>query len=181
MPPRIVRCPECNSSFDPSPDDAERRRLACPDCGARFANPAWDDPDDDRDRAGDSDDRPRRRRRPPIRSGGASKLLLFLLLGGGVLVLGCCGGIIGLGVWYLKPTSFPEPTEDYADARKSFRTTLLRQQPAPQPWQQELPPTGRARDLLPVRDTEPEGMGGPGSARPATPAGGVVPARRFRV
>jgi dipeptidyl aminopeptidase/acylaminoacyl peptidase len=57
-------------------------------------------------------------------------------------VLGCCGGIIGLGLWWIKPTSFPEPTEDYADARKSFSTTLLRQQAAPQPWQPEFPPPG---------------------------------------
>jgi dienelactone hydrolase len=139
----MVRCPECDCSFDLSRDDADRRRLVCPDCGARFANPALDDPDEDRDRDRDDDfdDRPRRRRRPAARS-SAGKVILFLLLGGSVLGLGCCGGLGWLGWSYIKPTSFPEPTEDYADARKSFRTTLLRQQSAPQQWDQEFPPPG---------------------------------------
>jgi dienelactone hydrolase len=144
MPPPTIRCPECNSSFDLSPDNADRRRLTCPDCGARFANPTWNDPDDDRDgrRSDDPDDRRRRRRRPPVKPSSAGKVILFLFLGGGVLLLGCCGGLGWLGWSFIKPTSFPEPAEDYADARKSFRTTLIRQQPAPQQWPPVMLPQG---------------------------------------
>jgi dienelactone hydrolase len=127
----MVRCPECSSSYEPSADDADRRRLVCPDCGARFANPAWE-----------TEDRGRLRQRRTAGSSGAVKVILFLVLGGVVLVLGCCGGLVWLGWSSIKPTSFPEPTEDYADARKSFRTTLLRRQSAPQPWHQVFPPFG---------------------------------------
>src|SRR5262249_39761937 len=42
----------------------------------------------------------------------------------------------------LTPTSFPEQTEEYAQARKGFRTNLVRQGPAPQRWQREQPPPG---------------------------------------
>jgi dipeptidyl aminopeptidase/acylaminoacyl peptidase len=37
-----------------------------------------------------------------------------------------------LGWQGLKPTEYPEQTQDYADARKSFKTTLIRKGPAPQ-------------------------------------------------
>jgi dipeptidyl aminopeptidase/acylaminoacyl peptidase len=42
----------------------------------------------------------------------------------------------------MKPTSFPEQTEDYAEARKKFKTTLTKQGAAPQPYDQEVPPAG---------------------------------------
>ena len=75
-------------------------------------HPEWDEPAD------------RPRRRVPERSGGSGKLLLVLLLGGGgFLLLVCCGGLVGVGWWAVRPTSFPEPGQDYADARKGFRTT----------------------------------------------------------
>jgi dipeptidyl aminopeptidase/acylaminoacyl peptidase len=61
-----------------------------------------------------------------------------------VLVLAVCGGGVGL-VWYLlQPHAFPEQTQDYADARKSFRTSLLRRGPSPQDAgeDREEPPPG---------------------------------------
>jgi dipeptidyl aminopeptidase/acylaminoacyl peptidase len=60
--------------------------------------------------------------------------------GGCLLLLACGGGLAWLGWWAISPTSFPEPTQDYADARKGFRTTLVRQGPSPQTWRREVPP-----------------------------------------
>jgi dipeptidyl aminopeptidase/acylaminoacyl peptidase len=85
------------------------------------------------------DDRPRRPRSRPRKSSGLR--WLFVILGGlAVCALLCCGlGYLGIRA-FLKPTTFPEQTEDYADARAKFRTKLLLQGPAPDPWQFELPP-----------------------------------------
>jgi dipeptidyl aminopeptidase/acylaminoacyl peptidase len=64
-------------------------------------------------------------------------LLAFLFIG-----LVCCGGCGGL-IWLsIKPTNFPEQTEEYVDARKSFQTKLTVQGPAPQNWAQVKPPAG---------------------------------------
>ena len=38
------------------------------------------------------------------------------------------------------PTAFPPQTEDYAEARKKFKTTLIQENPAPQQWQPLQPP-----------------------------------------
>jgi dipeptidyl aminopeptidase/acylaminoacyl peptidase len=77
------------------------------------------------------------------KSGGSGKkwviaiVLIVVLLG-----LGCCGGLAGL-VWYaIRPTSFPEQTTDYADARKTFKTKLTTNGPAPQDYQPEFAPPG---------------------------------------
>jgi dienelactone hydrolase len=125
MPPKI-QCPECDARFWPEEADA-RHRLHCPNCGAVIPEAGWDE----------SPGRPRRRKKKSSRV-----WLIGVLVVAGVLALGCCGGVAGL-VWYaLKPTSFPEQTQDYADARKGFRTTLTRQSPAPQDWVPETPPPG---------------------------------------
>ncbi len=108
MPPRL-RCPECNERFELLPEEIDRRRVPCPSCGANVLNTS-------------------------VRRSGGGKWLLLLLGGAGVLLLGCCGGGVGLVWWAIKPTSFPEPTQDYADARKSFRTVLVRRKAAPQQW-----------------------------------------------
>jgi dipeptidyl aminopeptidase/acylaminoacyl peptidase len=50
--------------------------------------------------------------------------------------------VVGLAWWAVGPTSFPEPTQDYADARKGFTTTLVRRKAAPQRWQPVLAPPG---------------------------------------
>jgi dipeptidyl aminopeptidase/acylaminoacyl peptidase len=65
-----------------------------------------------------------------------------MLVGCGALVLLCGGGLVGIVWWFLSPTSFPEQTEDYAQARRHFRTNLVRQGPAPQPWGKVWTPHG---------------------------------------
>jgi dienelactone hydrolase len=74
----------------------------------------------------------------------------WLLIGGliaGVVGVGsvvlCCGGI-GLFVWLSMPgtTTYPEETENYAQARKGFQTKLLRKGPAPQTWEPVAVPAG---------------------------------------
>jgi dipeptidyl aminopeptidase/acylaminoacyl peptidase len=42
----------------------------------------------------------------------------------------------------MKPTSFPEQTEDYAQARTHFQTKLVKQGPAPQAWNPVVLPDG---------------------------------------
>jgi acetyl esterase/lipase len=59
---------------------------------------------------------------------------LVLIIGGMLLIcgLGCCGGG-GWLIWsMLKPTEFGEQTQEYADARKAFKTQLITQGPSPQ-------------------------------------------------
>lgn len=120
----LLRCPECDYQFSPDPDE-DRRRIPCPDCGARLSI------------RGDV---------APVRgakkSGGGGRIVVVVVLVLGVLGVGCCGGIFGLAWWSIQPTSFPEPTQDYADARKSFKTTLTTSGPAPQTWQRETVPFG---------------------------------------
>jgi dienelactone hydrolase len=95
---------------------------------------AWPDDADE----GEEERPARRGRRAPRRTG--TKLLIGGLIGCGALVLLCGGGIVA-AVWYLlSPTSFPEQTEDYAQARQHFRTTLVRRGPAPQRWHKEVAP-----------------------------------------
>jgi dienelactone hydrolase len=84
------------------------------------------------------EEHPARSSRPRARS----KLLVGVLVGCGALVLLCGGGIVGIVWWFLSPTSFPEQTEDYAQARRNFRTSLVRQGPAPQQWFKVVPPRG---------------------------------------
>lgn len=130
MPPPQLRCPDCGCRFTPPDEDADRPRVRCPDCGGQVFNHL----------RGDEDDGDRPGRRPGGRQGSGTKLVVGLLVLVGLLGLGCCGGVIGL-VWYaIRPTPFPEQTQDYADARKGFKTRLVRQGPAPQTWTREVPP-----------------------------------------
>jgi dienelactone hydrolase len=112
MPRRMLRCRDCGYEFDLRRDDLDRRRVPCPDCGAPVPV-----------RLGPS--------RP---SGGSSALKWVLIILGifGVLGIACCGGIMWLGWSTIKPTEYPEQSQDYADARKTFKTTLTRKGPAPQ-------------------------------------------------
>jgi dienelactone hydrolase len=141
--PQSLRCPECRRSFAPRPVDADRQRVPCPDCGALVANPTWDDPDESDDRRRDEyddyDDRPRRR---PARQSSGVKTVLIVLGALGLVVLVCCGGLGGLFWWAIKPTDFPDQTQDYADARKGFQTTLTQKGESPQPWDPQTPPAG---------------------------------------
>ena len=68
------------------------------------------------------------------------KILLIVLAVCSVLAILACGGIGFLVYRLMAPTSFPAPTEDYAEARKHFRTRLVHQGPAPQPGGPEAPP-----------------------------------------
>ena len=102
-----------------------------------------DEYDDDRRTPAEYDpgfDRPRRRRPSPRRQSGNALLWVF----GGVSCLGLlvCGGLFGLAWFLLAPTSFPEQTEDYADARKAFRTKLTTAGPSPQGHNPLEPPPG---------------------------------------
>ncbi len=128
--PTFLRCPECNRRFRLPSSSASTSR--CPFCDARV------DAEADAETAGD-DRRPSRRERAPRRSNG-TKVLIGVLLGcGGLALLGCVG--IGVGVWmYFSPASYPEQTEEYAQARQKFRTKLIRRGPAPQVGQREAPP-----------------------------------------
>jgi hypothetical protein len=84
-------------------------------------------------------DEPRRRKTKPRRG---RRTLLRILGVCAVLAVLVCGGIGVLAYRLLPPTSFPAQTEDYVEARKHFRTRLVRQGPAPQPGGHELPPPG---------------------------------------
>jgi dienelactone hydrolase len=73
----------------------------------------------------------------PLLIGG----LIAGVVGAGVLLL-CCGGIVVLFWSSMTPTSFPEETENYAQARKGFQTKLVRKGPAPQNGKAVVPPGG---------------------------------------
>src|SRR5262249_8657475 len=62
-------------------------------------------------------------------------LWVGLGIGCGVVLLAVVGGCVGLVIWFKSPTKFPPQTEDYAQARETFQTRLLRQGPSPQRWQ----------------------------------------------
>jgi dienelactone hydrolase len=114
---------------EPSPYYVERERelTALP----------GDEPKDDFDN--EDHDRPRRRVRR--RKNSNTKLVVGISLGcAGLLVL--VGGAIAVVAYFaLAPTSFPEQTEDYVQARSHFQTHLLVRRSAPQDnWIQELPP-----------------------------------------
>jgi len=130
--PLFLRCPACERQFrSPSSTTASVR---CPFCDERID--ADREPENDNGRRASSGVG-----RRPRRSSGM-KILAGVLVGCGVLIV-LCGGGIGLGVWWLlSPTSFPEQTEEYAQARQRFQTRLIRQGPAPQRWQREQPPPG---------------------------------------
>ena len=93
-----------------------------------------DESDDDHDYENPPGTRPRRRaaRRDSGRPGDRKRTVLVVGCVLGVLLLGCCGGVGGLLWYHLAPTTFPEQTQDYADARKGFKTTLTATGPAPQ-------------------------------------------------
>lgn len=124
--PTFLRCPECDRRFRLPPSAGATTR--CPNCDAKVDTDA------------DIDRRPSRRSSP--RGSSGTKILLGVLLGcGGLVILGCVG--VGIGIWkYVSPASYPEQTEEYAQARQKFRTKLVRRGPAPQNWKLEPPPFG---------------------------------------
>jgi dienelactone hydrolase len=131
--PNYVYCPECDHKIPLGTADEPGRKVRCPVCGARVRAA------DDVEAAYDDYDRPPRRR-PAARS----QTKIWLLVGGVIvaLVILGCGGIIFLGWQAMRPTSFPEQTEDYVQARSHFQTKLTRQGPAPQEWDPVILPPG---------------------------------------
>jgi dipeptidyl aminopeptidase/acylaminoacyl peptidase len=115
-----IQCDDCGCRFELDPDDVGLRRVRCPECGAMV-----------------------RVRAARGKSGGSGKKwVVVIVLVVALLGLGCCGGLAGL-VWYaIRPTSFPEQTKDYAEARKTFKTKLTVNGPAPQAWNHEVAPPG---------------------------------------
>jgi dipeptidyl aminopeptidase/acylaminoacyl peptidase len=93
---------------------------------------------------------PRRQRARPKKTG--LKVLLGALAGCGLVAVLACGGLgFGIYYWLFVPTSFPEQTEDYAQARAAFKTKLVHRGPAPQEGDEEVPPAG-VRQLEYVSD-----------------------------
>lgn len=132
--PAFVRCPACDRRFQPSSSAV----LRCPFCDERI--------DDAPDAEADEERRSPRRGKKRPRSSNGMKILAGVLIGCGALFL-VCGGIIGVAIWrFLAPTSFPEQTEEYAQARRNFQTRLIRKGPAPQHGQRERPPA-RVREI----------------------------------
>jgi dienelactone hydrolase len=132
--PNYIYCPECDHKIPLGSVDGPRRKVRCPVCGAQVRSAYGVDEDYD------DDDRPRPRRRPPPRS----QAKIWLIVGGvvvGLIILGC-GGIFFLGWRAFQPTSFPEQTEDYVQARSHFQTKLLKQGAAPQPFDPVVLPPG---------------------------------------
>jgi dienelactone hydrolase len=75
-------------------------------------------------------------------SGSGKKWIVFGAIALGAMMLLCLGGVIGYGWYSVRPTNFPEQTQDYADARKTFKTNLTSKGGAPQNWDEEHPPPG---------------------------------------
>jgi dienelactone hydrolase len=122
-----IQCPACGRSFQDIHASGAGREVRCLFCGARIPVAAGE----------------RSIRRPSAPGvSGHTKLLVGGLVGCGVLVAVCAGVVIWGVVRLLGPTSFPEQTEDYAEARQHFRTKLVRQGPAPQRGRHERPPDG---------------------------------------
>lgn len=163
----LVRCPGCDMQLR-LPAAPPGKQFRCPSCATTFV-PFPAEPDD---AASDEEefDRPRRRKRR--RKNNTAKIVLSILGGCGVLVLLVCGGLVGLVYWGLSPTSFPEQTEDYAEARARFKTKLVRKGPSPQPSVRETPPQGASEITyqsggLPLKAWVSAKPAGPLAKRPA--------------
>jgi dienelactone hydrolase len=129
----IMQCPKCQSPIRLPSTGAIDKKFSCPTCHTVFAIP--EDHFDAADKM-----LPRRGARPLRRKKkSAARLWIGLGAGCGVTLLAVVGGCIGLVYWFLSPTSFPDQTEDYAQARKTYETRLTRQGPAPQAWQRARP------------------------------------------
>lgn len=133
------RCLDCGAAIPLSRSQPRGTDIKCPECGAWSALP------------------------PPAvmheretysrREHGAGFWVMVTLGGVALMVILVCGGIVGF-YWFVyrlqqsepvihqvdtgpkfgPPTQFPPETEDYAAARKKFKTKLIREEPAPQKW-----------------------------------------------
>src|SRR5262249_14369249 len=111
--PQYIRCRSCDERIAVTSQIEQAGEGDCPSCGAYVSL-----------RRGGS------RRQG---SGSGLKIVIGLLVVAGLLGA-CCIGVTAVGwSWLTKPTSFPEQTEDYAQARQKFQTSLTQFVPAPQP------------------------------------------------
>ncbi len=151
------QCPECRAAISLSGPVESGHDIKCPECGAWVAIPSHLPGTQDGRGVTSSDE-----------GGSNAALWIGLAIGGGfLLLLLACGGI-GAFLWLLRgqppqvqvmggpvavktavpaqvmftsPTAYPPQTEDYAEARKKFKTKLLQENPAPQRWLPlQLPP-----------------------------------------
>lgn len=134
-----VRCTQCDHRFRPPPRAMTGRAIRCPACDARVER-ASAESDVEYENYG-AERRPVRRTR---NSGGSNavKIVVGLLVVGALCVGLACGGAVLFVRSFLEPTKYPAQTEDYVEARQKFRTKLLRQNSAPQSWENETPPPG---------------------------------------
>jgi dienelactone hydrolase/ribosomal protein L40E len=117
MPSPSIRCRQCGYQFNLDAHDFDEGQALCRQCGATVPI-----------RGG-----PRRETKKP--GGGGSYLYVWVIVGlilAVVLAAGCCGGMIFYVMKTVGPAEYPEQSQDYADARKSFKTKLIRSGPAPQ-------------------------------------------------
>lgn len=129
MPARSIRCPECRTQFEVDPRDARIGHAQCPECRAMVTV---------RGGGGGGGGGSSR-----SRGGSGLGCILAIVAIISLSFLGCCGGIIALFWYQIKPTDFPEQTQDYADARKTFKTTLTNTGKAPQGYNEnEKSPEG---------------------------------------
>ena len=129
MPPRTIRCPDCDNRFILDSHDAAEGRVVCRQCGATIPI---------RDVV-----RPRDGSRS--KSGGKSSIAVWLVAGIVLFVLFvvlCCGGLIYVVYTAMQPHEFPEQLKDYAEARKTFKTKLVQSGPSPQAQGPVLIPQG---------------------------------------
>src|SRR6266852_1207582 len=155
------RCPECGADVSLAGPAVGGTDVKCPQCGAWFVLP----PRYFESEGGvySSDE-----------GHSNASLWIGLAIGGGfLLLLAVCGGI-GAVLWFFSsqrvarqqemaafqaqafpqnlfapPTEFPPQTEDYAEARKKFKTKLLMEGPAPQPVEpMQIPPDAKEIDYV---------------------------------
>lgn len=162
----ILRCPECERRFRIASSTAVRARH-CPHCEVRLESIGAAEGDDEFQRPSRRIRRSRPSSEKKILVGILIGVGVLMLLGGvGIGAIFWLMRSAGSSDEQLaslppsfagpplnrpnpfaqppanRPAPFAEQTEDYAEARKHFRTTLIRQRPAPQQWQPEMPPQG---------------------------------------
>jgi predicted Zn finger-like uncharacterized protein len=153
-------CPECGTAISLSRPLAKGKTIKCPECDQVFTAPSRGP-----ETGGEYETYSSGERHSNL------ALWLWLSLGFGLLLLFVVCGGIGMVLWFafreksalvdarqnigaktsqaranarnaIAPTTFPPQTEDYAEARKKFKTKLLEQNPSPQPWDVVEAPAG---------------------------------------
>jgi len=110
MPTSSADCPGCGEPVRLTVRTISGNKVRCPACALRFSLPDEESDEPSGERRG--------RRSAPPRPKSTGRML-FVVLGsvGLFLVLACGGALVGSYFWLTAPTSFPEQTEDYPQAR----------------------------------------------------------------